>query len=132
MSGLKTQILGAVASAKAAVSDLALVCQHVARGAATFTPGSAPTYPETLTDVSIVFTRFDTRDVDNTRVFASDFKGLVFPETSLPPLEPNGIIRVSGAIDVPSGDYRIIDNDKVIAGDMVALHQLHLRLLSRS
>ena len=128
---LKTQILSAVASAKSAVQDLAIECQHVDRGAAVTTPGSAPTYPETLTDVSIVFTRFDTREIDNSRVMASDYKGLVFPETNLPSLKPNGIIRVpTGAIDVAPGDYRIIDNDKVIAGDMVALHQLQLRLLS--
>lgn len=129
---LKAQILSAVGTAKAAVQDLAIKCQHVARGAAVVTPGAAPTYSETLTPVSIVFTRFDTKDVDNTRVFASDYKGLVFPETGLPPLEPNGIIRVSNTTDIAPGDYRIIDNDKVIAGDMVALHQLQLRMLSPS
>lgn len=127
---LKQQILAAVAKAKIAVQDLAIVVDHVARGAAVHVPGSAPTYPETVTDVSIVFTRFEAREVDDDRVQASDWRGLVFPETGLPDFNTNDIIRVaSGLQDVVSGDYRIVMDDKVMAGDAVALHQLQLRRL---
>jgi hypothetical protein len=83
-----------------------------------------------LTSVSLVFTKFESKEVDNDRVMSSDWKGLVFPETGLPPLMANGTIRVpSGLTDIASGDYRIINNDKVMAGDTVALHQLQLRKL---
>lgn len=41
---------------------------------------------------------------------------------------PNDIIRVpAGLTDIASGDYRILDNDQVMVGDTVALHQLQLR-----
>lgn len=78
----------------------------------------------------MVFTKFDTREVDEDRVQASDWRGLVFPETGLPDFNTNDIIRVaSGLQDVVSGDYRIVNDDKVMAGDAVALHQLQLRRL---
>lgn len=127
---LKSVILAGVAKAKQAVQDLAVSVNHVARGAAVHVPGSVPAYPETVTAVSMVFTKFDTREVDEDRVQASDWRGLVFPETGLPDFNTNDIIRVaSGLQDVVSGDYRIVNDDKVMAGDAVALHQLQLRRL---
>lgn len=126
---LKTQVLNAVKAAKSAVSDLAIVVQHVKRGAAVHVPGTPTTYPETLTDATIVFVRYDSKEVDGQRVLASDWKGLVFPEDGMHPM-PNDIIRVpTGLTDIASGDYRILDNDQVMAGDTVALHQLQLRKL---
>lgn len=124
---LKAQILSAIAVAKSAVQDLAVVVQHVTRGAVVHVPGTAPVYPETLTSVSVVFTKFDVKDIDGQRVIATDWKGLVFPESGLQPL-PNDLLRVpAGLTDIPAGDYRILDNDQVTVGDTVALHQLHLR-----
>jgi hypothetical protein len=124
---LKAQILSAIAVAKSAVQDLAVVVQHVKRGAVVHVPGTAPVYPETLTSVSVVFTKFDVKDIDGQRVIATDWKGLVFPETGLQPL-PNDVLRVpTGLTDIAAGDYRILDNDQVNVGDTVALHQLHLR-----
>lgn len=95
-----------------------------------FVPGNAPTYPETVTAVSIVFIKFQVKEVDGDRIQSSDWRGLVFPETGLPDFNTNDVIRVpSGLKDIINGDYRILDDDKVMAGDTVALHQLHLRKL---
>lgn len=125
---LKAVILAGVAKAKEAIQDLAVTVKHVKRGAVTHVPGSAPAYPETLTDVSMVLTRFQSREVDNDRIQASDWRGIVFPTTSLPVFNANDVIRVAtGLQDIIAGDYRIINDDKIMAGDTVALHQLQLR-----
>lgn len=127
---LKAQILAAVKKAKTAVQDLAVPAKHVKRGSPVHVPGSAPTYPETLTDVSIVFTRYSANEVDGERVQASDWRGIVFPETGLTALDTNDIIRLATSVaDLITGDYRILGDSKVMAGDTVALHQLHLRKL---
>lgn len=113
-----------------AIQDLAVLVKHVKRGASVHVPGSAPTYPETLTDVSMVFTRFESREVDGDRIQASDWRGLVFPASTLPIFNANDVIRIAtGFQDVAAGDYRIINDDKVMAGDTVALHQVQLRKL---
>lgn len=125
---LKSIVLAAVSKAKEAIDDLAVSVQHVKRGAATYVPGSAPTYPETLQSVSVVFTRFQSREVDNDRIQASDWKGIVFPNNYLLIFDTNDTIRVpAGLPNILSGNYRIINDDKVMAGDTVALHQLQLR-----
>ena len=127
---LKDKILAAVRQAKAAVQDLAVVVSHIKRGAAVYVPGTAPSHSETSTAVSIVFTRFQTREIDEDRIQASDWRGLVFPESGLPDFNSNDLIRVPvGLQDITAGDYRIVINDKVMAGDAVALHQLQLRRL---
>ncbi len=127
---LKQQILSAVGKAKIAIQDLAVPVSHVQRGAAVHVPGSAPTYPETVTAVSLFFTRFENKEVDGDRIQSSDWRALVFPEPNLPDFNANDVIRVgAGLQDVIAGDYRIINDDKVTAGDAVALHQLHLRKL---
>lgn len=127
---LKSKILAAVGQAKVALQNLAIRVNHVARGAAVFVPGEAPTYLETVTAVSMVLTRFGAREIDGDRIQASDWRGLVFPETGLGDFNTNDIIRVaSGLQDMLPGDYRIVVDDKVMAGDAVALHQLQLRRL---
>ena len=128
MSGLKATILAAVSAAAEAVQDLKIACKHVRRGAPVHVPGSAPTYPETLTDVQIVFTRFEVKEIDNDRVMGSDWKGLVFRVPNLPDFQTNDLIRVAeDSDDIIAGDYRINYDDKVMVGGAVALHQLHLR-----
>lgn len=127
---LKAVVLAGVAKAKQAIQDLAITVKHVKRGAVTHVPGSAPVYPETLTDVSMVLTRFLSREIDNDRIQASDWRGIVFPALSLPVFNINDVIRISAGLqDIIAGDYRIINDDKVMAGDTVALHQLQLRKL---
>lgn len=128
MSGLKGIVLGAVKAAEQALDDLKVVAQHVRRGAPDYVPGLPVTYPETLTTVSVVFTRFKTKEIDNDRVMASDWRGLVFYAEGLPDFRTNDLIRVTATGDIQGGDYRIIDDDKVTVGDRVALHQLQLRL----
>lgn len=125
---LKAVVLAGVAKTKEAVQDLAVLVKHVKRGTVTHVPGSAPVYPETLTDVSMIFTRYQSREVDNDRIQASDWRGIVFPATSLPVFNTNDVIRIAtGLQDIIAGDYRIINDDKIMAGDTVALHQLQLR-----
>lgn len=129
MCALKATVLAAVKTAEEAVDDLKIAVQHVRRGAADYVPGQAVTYPETLSAVSVVFTKFKSKEIDNDRVMSSDWRGLVFYVDSLPDFKTNDLIRVpvTGG-DVPAGDYRILDDDKVLVGDRIALHQLQLRL----
>lgn len=130
MCALKATVLAAVAKAEQAVGDLKIAANHVRKGAATYTPGSAsaPTYAETITPVNIVFTRYEAKEIDGDRIRSTDWKGLVFGRQGLPTFLTSDVIRIATATnDVPAGDYRINYDDKVMAGDVVALHQLHLR-----
>lgn len=127
---LKPNILAAISKVKSAVQDLAITVSHVVRGAAVHVPGNAPTYPESSTDVSIVIVKFQAKEIDGDRIQASDWLGLVFPRPDYLDFNTNDIIRVSaGLTNIALGDYRIINNDKVLVGDTVALHQLQLRKL---
>ena len=129
MCALKATVLAAVQSAEEAVEDLKIPAKYVKRSAAVHVPGSVPTYSETLTDVNVVMTRFESKEVDDDRVMASDWKGLVFYKSSLPTFQLNDLIRFATDFgDVKAGDYRIVYNDQVTAGGRTALHQLHLRL----
>jgi hypothetical protein len=121
--------MSAIAKAEVAVDDLKIAVKYVSRGAAVHVPGSTPTYPETLTDVSMLFTKFEAKEIDNDRVLASDWKALVFPKTGLPDFKVSDLIRVVATVeDVVAGDYRIMYDDKVMVGSRVGLHQLQLRL----
>jgi hypothetical protein len=127
---LKSSILAAIGKVKSAVQDLAITVSHVVRGAAVHVPGSAPTYPETSTDVSIVIVKFQAKEIDGDRIQASDWLGLVFPRSDFLDFNANDVIRIPGGlVNIAGGDYRIINNDKVLVGDTVALHQLQLRRL---
>lgn len=125
---LKPQIIAALAQAKRALQDLVVTVQFARRADTTYVPGTVPSYAETLADVGIVFNRFETKEIDGDRIRSSDWRGLVFVETNVPPMDTNDIIRVpAGVKDVVAGDYRVIYNDKVMAGDTVVLNQLQLR-----
>jgi hypothetical protein len=119
---LKADVLAGVAAAKVAVQDLATSMQLVRRGEAVHVPGSAPTYPEAVHNVMVVLTSFKTSEVDGDRIRASDQFGIIFPETGKPIPEPNDFVRNSVV------SYRVLHNNKVMAGDTVALSQVHLRL----
>lgn len=128
MCALKAVVLSAVQTAEVAVEDLKIPAKHVRRTAPVHVPGSPPTYSEILTDVFVVMTRFESKEVDGDRVMASDWKGLVFYRPDLPMFQVNDFIRFAEAFDdVPGGDYRIRYDDQVSAGGRTALHQLHLR-----
>lgn len=118
---LKQDVLAGVEAAKVAVQDLAVPLQLIKRGVSTHVPGSAPTHTETAYPVMVVLVSFKTKEIDNDRIRASDRSGLIFPEVNQPTPEPNDLIRGSGI------EYRILYNDKVMAGDTVALSQVHLR-----
>lgn len=126
---LKSTVLQAVATAKKAVQDLAIKSQLKRRGAAVYVPGTAPTYPDILVgDVYIVPTKFDHKEVDGDRIKTSDIKGLVFPESNQPAPIANDVIN--GNLDGTGvKDYRVINNDPVMAGDTIALSQIQLRLI---
>jgi exosome complex RNA-binding protein Rrp4 len=124
---LKQVVLQAVATAKAAVQDLAIPCQLIQKSMPTHVPGTAPSSTPVTHDVKIIHDKFETKEIDGERVRASDHKVLIFPETGQPVPETNDVI--TGDID-KSGvkSYRVINNDKVMAGDTVALSQVQLRL----
>ena len=118
---LKDTVLTAVGLAKFAIENLAFSAVHVQRGAAVQVPGSATTYPEVTTDVKVVSVMWDYKEIDGERVLATDLKWLVFPETGRPVPKPNDVFRVG------SSEYRVINNSKIMAGDTLALSQLHVR-----
>jgi hypothetical protein len=128
LCALKATVLAAVEVAESAIEDLKIAVNHVRRGAPDYVPGQEVTYPETLSAVSVVFTRYKSKEIDNDRVMSSDWKGLVFFVEGLPDFQTSDLIRVAVTVgDIPAGDYRIVDDDKVTVGDRVALHQLQLR-----
>lgn len=128
---LKSTILGAIKSAKSAFEDLLLTVEYVARAAVEYEPGDEyEASEESGISVRMVFTRFDSREVDGDRIQASDWRGLIFPETGLPRFNTNDVIRVPpGLVDVIEGDYRIKTYNPVMVGDTVGLHQFQLRKL---
>jgi hypothetical protein len=121
---LKADVLAGVEAAKVAVQDLAVAAQLVKRGAPIHVPGNAPTYTETTYPIMVVLVSFKTKEIDNDRIRASDRSGLIFPEVGQPVPEPNDLLRGANGME-----YRILYNDKVMAGDTVALSQVHLRQL---
>lgn len=119
---LKSTVLNAVAVAKRAVQDLAVPAVLVQRGEVSHVPGLAPDYPVVNSAVQVVITEYDSKEIDNDRILASDLQGLIFPETGQPVPKPNDQLRV-GVVT-----YRIIQNRRVMAGDSLALSQTQLRL----
>jgi hypothetical protein len=129
LSGLKEKLLAAISSAEAAVSDLKITVKYVRRAAPTHVPGASPTYAETLSDISLVLTRYESSEIDFDRILASDWRAIVFPGTGLVDFKVSDIIRVPATVGVVlAGDYRIMNDEKVMVGDRIALHQLQLRL----
>lgn len=128
---LKQTVLGAVRTAKFALDDLVIMAKLVTKGEAVHVPGSAPTYPESLKDISIVLVSYKAKEIDGDRIRANDVQGLVFPEDGNPVPNTNDVIRVlpadSGAFT--PGDYRVIVNDKTFAGNALAVSICQLRLL---
>lgn len=118
---LKSTILAAVESARQAAQDLVVAGVLTRRGPATHVPGAAPTYSSTSYPISLLPTQFEDAEIDGQRVKASDFKYLSFPKAGVPTPEPNDLIAIAGF------NFRVIDNDRVMAGSEVALSQLQLR-----
>lgn len=119
---LKAKVLAAVEKARLAVQDLAFEATLISRGTATHVPGSAPTHPETSVTVSLVPTKFETKEIDGERIRSTDLRWLMFPVAGKPVPTPNDLIYVG------TKRYRIIDNDKVMAGSDLALSQLQVRI----
>ena len=117
---LKSTIIDAVKVAKLAEQDLAIAATCVKRGPAVYVPGSAPTYAETLSDISVVITGYKANEIDGDRIKASDIQGFVFNESIMPRV--NDLVRFGGK------SYRVISENPVMAGDSIALNQLQLRL----
>lgn len=125
---LKSSVLSAIAAAKVAVQDLVFPAVHVQRGAAVHVPGSTPTYPETLTDISVFFAKYKITEIDGDRIQASDWQGISFPEAGQPIIKANDIIRIPVTIEsVAAGDYRVVNNEPVMVGSAPALYQMQLR-----
>lgn len=114
--------MAGVAAAKVAVQDLAIDATLTRQGAAVQIPGQAPEYPQDDYEVKVVLTSYKASEIDGDRILASDVLGLIFPETDVPVPQPNDFLAI-GEIS-----YRIIYNDKIMAGDTVALSQVQLRL----
>lgn len=129
---LKSTILAAIKTVVPALQDLAIVVSYIDRSAPVYVPGSQPTYPVNSLNLSIVIVKFTTKEVDGDRIQASDWLGVVIPDTSAinpPKFNANDLIRVPSGLKLAAGDYRIVDDNKVLVGDTTVLHQLQLRKL---
>jgi hypothetical protein len=113
-------VLQAVATAKAACGDLLIDATLVEREVRTHVPGVAPKHDEIESDCQIALTRFSSKEIDGDRIRASDYDGILFHTTTVP--KENDLVRWT------EGTYRIVNNRRVMAGDTVAVSQVHLRL----
>lgn len=120
---LKSTILAAVETARQAAQDLVVEATLISRGVVTHVPGTAPTYPTVTATISVLPTKFEDDEIDGQRVKASDFKYLAFPKSGVKTPEPNDTLVIGGLT------FRVIHNDRVMAGDSVALSQLQLRFV---
>lgn len=120
---LKSTILAAVESARLAAQDLIIDAILTHREEVQHIPGVTPTYPEVVNTISVLPTKFEDKEIDGQRVKASDFKYLAFPKAGVEPPVPNDLLEIGGVT------YRVIFNDRVMAGSDVALSQLQLRLV---
>lgn len=96
----------------------------VVQGEIIYSPGSEPFQEEEVFKVKVYYDKFESSEIDGDRILSSDIKGLIFPETNLPIPQPNNLIRDGNT------DYRIINNDKVMVGNEVALSQVQLRIFN--
>ena len=119
---LKSTVMSAVVQLKLALQDLLVDSTLVRRTYGEHVPGQAPTPTEQSTSVKVALTRFKSSEVDGDRVKATDYRGIVFPEDLIP--EVNDLITV----DSMSKTFRVINDDKVMVGDQVAVTVLQLRL----
>lgn len=133
---LKATVLSAVATAKQAVQDLAIPASLVSRTAQAYVPGQPVTEIEVVTPIKMVLVRYKISEIDGERVQATDWQALVFHDDGTPVPKANDVIRVNrfamSSIGVGAettlADYRVIDNARTMAGDVVALSQVQLRL----
>jgi hypothetical protein len=127
--GLKEVVLSGVATAEKSISNLKVPAQLIRRTPQAHVPGQAPTNDETTYDTYVVITSFRTFEIDGDRIKVSDLMGLVFP-TDLPvvPTADDVLNTMTDDRSTVTARYRIIYNDKVMAGDQVALSQLQLRI----
>lgn len=120
---LKSVVMSAVSQARKAVQDLGVDGLIIQRIQKPYVPGTVPDYTEIRTAVKVVMSGYKSFEIDGDRIQARDLQGLVFPidGTDIVP-EPNDVIRID---DI---DYRVVSNEKVMAGNTVALSQLQLRI----
>jgi hypothetical protein len=121
---LKETVLAGVATAKKSVQNLAIPAKLVVRTVQDHIPGLPVGHDETIYDIKIVLSAYKEKEIDNDRIKANDLAGLIFPEDGQPVPEANFLVRYGPGF---SFEYRIIANNKVMAGDTVALSQVQLR-----
>jgi len=123
---LKETVLKAVARTKVALGDLIVTATLIKRGPATYVPGGTPTYSETTDSIKLAIVGFESQEIDGDRIQASDMQGLVWPEDAFVDVATNDELQAT--VKGVSNKYRVMRNIPVFAGDVIALHQLHLRL----
>jgi hypothetical protein len=127
--GLKETVISAVATAERAIGNLKIKGQLTRRTSAPYVPGQVPVPNTSVSPVSVVLTSYKTMEIDGDRIRASDILGLVFPnDVQMVPDTDDVIDTYIKDTTTISATYRVIYNDKVYAGDEVALSQLQLRL----
>jgi hypothetical protein len=125
---LKDTVLKAVATARRAFGDLLIDAKIVKREILKHIPGTTPRYPETEADVKIYMSRYSQKEIDGDRIKASDFRVIVFPVDSNSLLLPNEVPTVNDLIRVGDVQYRTMFSNNVMAGDQVAIAEVHMRL----
>lgn len=119
---LKAAILKAAQSAKSALTDLAVPGQLRVAQEASYAPGNPVSQDYVTYNVRVVVSGYAVTEIDGDRIQASDVKGILFAEPGMP--APN----VGDQVLIGASTYRVLHNDRVMAGDEVVISQLHLRL----
>lgn len=127
--GLKETVLKGVATAERSIQNLKISGQMIRRTPGAYVPGQVPASVTDIYPISLVITSYKTFEIDGDRIRASDILGLVFPnDAQITPEADDLVDTFAKDGKTITASYRVIYNDKVYAGDEVALSQLQLRL----
>lgn len=120
---LKSTVMSAVAQMKDAIEDLGIDAFVVERTADPYVPGQPQTYTTENRPIKLVLTKYKLKEIDNDRILAGDYQGIVFPEKSGTVLD----LKVNDLIYDGQSYWRVMGEDRVMAGTSVALYVLQLR-----
>lgn len=127
---LKASIIQAVLAAKVALQDLAINVQLVTVSQDDYVPGLDPFTSEGVVEIKAVIVKYESKEVDDTRIMASDWRAFILYETTMPVAKPDDIVRITvQSANISAGDYRIITCQPIIAGDTAVMHDVQLRKL---
>jgi hypothetical protein len=117
---LKATVLAAVSQAKVALQDLKLSAKLVKRALGEHVPGQSTTYTETQTDIQVVVSDIELKEIDGSRIKFTDKRLIIFPDTIA--------VEVNDVIQLGMVRYRVITPEPIYVGDTIAVNQAHVRI----